>query len=122
MSDSTTLYDLQKLLTKLEDHIHFLAEWNGVEFPDEVDEPKPQPKYKGQKLMQALENFYDAAVTVSRAFEAAEGDENIYLDDPTGSYPFIDSFEDYLPRIARWVEAVDAELKENYPTEEGESK
>lgn len=68
-------------------------------------------------LQASLRNFYNAAVNVSRAWEQIT-DNEVYIDDPTGAYPFDESFEDLLPQIGKWVQAVDAELKENYPPEE----
>lgn len=73
-------------------------------------------QYKGQSLNKALAEFYDAAVKLLNEWERSEDDE-IYLDDPQGKYPFADSFDDVCYKIGQWVEAVDEELKEEYPTE-----
>ena len=108
------LLTVTKLISELQDKVTFLAIWTGAEFPEP---PKAQPKYKGQGLNQALANFYDAAVHVNNAWEKAQ-DENIYLDDPHGKYPFMESFEEIVYKIGQWVVAVDEELKQNYPEKE----
>lgn len=77
----------------------------------------PEKEEAKKKLSNAVAYFYDAAVTLLNTWEESE-DSEVYLDDPSGKYPFKESLDDVVFSIGQWSEAVSEELFPKTPDNE----